>query len=84
MAKCRACGAPISFRATRNDKQQPVNANGTPHHATCIGIPRPPKPDPTEQPALIDRGHCPHECTQDGWIELEGGVRRCPIHRKGA
>jgi hypothetical protein len=79
MARCRGCGANITFVTTRNDKQQPVNADGSPHHSTCTAIPRRPKEQ--SQAELIPRGHCPNDCTQDGWIEMTAGVKPCPIHR---
>lgn len=88
MSRCRACGRAITFRSTRNEKQQPVNPDGTIHFATCTGNPQKHKPSahtPKQTPALIEIGHCPNDCVA-GWItetrDGRSGVVPCPIHRK--
>jgi hypothetical protein len=32
---CRSCGAPILWCVTLNDRNAPINADGTSHFATC-------------------------------------------------
>ena len=35
VANCKGCNAPIRWEVTKNGKPTPVDADGTPHWATC-------------------------------------------------
>lgn len=90
MSHCKNCSREIHFAVTRNDKQQPVNPDGTIHFSTCTGRPLKRKPSahtPKQTPPLIVVEGCPEGC-MDGWVTVERdgktGVIPCPIHRKSA
>lgn len=52
MAACRGCGAQIEFKPTKNDRLMPVDADGTPHFATCSQADRFRKPAPPQDTCL--------------------------------
>lgn len=88
MSQCRACGRTITFRLTRNKKQQPINPDGTVHLASCTGKPlkhRPSAHTPKQTPMLIDVAGCPEGCVNGLIHEVRdgvSGVKRCTRHQR--
>lgn len=83
---CAGCGATIHWQLTAHDRWQPIDADGTPHYATCRNADafRPDRPGHTQ--IAVERLPCVHcgRATNHNISILSANVKlaRCRVCRR--